>query len=34
VNARVPAAFISTGPVVMELTVGTAVAPDVTIWLK
>jgi uncharacterized protein (TIGR03437 family) len=34
VNARVPAAFIPTGSVVMELTVGTAVAPDVTIWLK
>ena len=34
VNARVPAAFIPTGPVVAELAVGIAVAPDVTIWLK
>jgi uncharacterized protein (TIGR03437 family) len=34
VNARVPAGFIPTGPVAAELTVGTAVAPDLTIWLK
>jgi len=34
VNARVPAAFIPTGPVVAELAVGSAVAPDLTIWLK
>ena len=34
VNARVPAGFIPTGPVVLELAVGTAVAPDLTIWLK
>jgi uncharacterized protein (TIGR03437 family) len=34
VNARVPAGFIPTGPVVAELAVGTAVAPDLTIWLK
>jgi uncharacterized protein (TIGR03437 family) len=34
VNARVPAGFIPTGPVVVELAVGTAVAPDLTIWLK
>jgi uncharacterized protein (TIGR03437 family) len=34
VNARVPAGFIPTGPVVAELAVGSAVAPDVTIWLK
>jgi uncharacterized protein (TIGR03437 family) len=34
VNARVPAGFIPTGPVVAELTVGSAVAPGLTIWLK
>jgi uncharacterized protein (TIGR03437 family) len=34
VNARVPAAFIPTGPVAAELAVGSAVAPDLTIWLK
>jgi uncharacterized protein (TIGR03437 family) len=34
VNARVPSAFIPTGPVVAELAVGSAVAPDLTIWLK
>jgi uncharacterized protein (TIGR03437 family) len=34
VNARVPAGFIPTGPVVAELTVGSAVAPDFKIWLK
>jgi uncharacterized protein (TIGR03437 family) len=34
VNARVPAGFIPTGAVAAELAVGTAVAPDVTIWLK
>jgi uncharacterized protein (TIGR03437 family) len=34
VNARVPAAFIPTGPVVAELAVGSAVAPGLTIWLK
>jgi uncharacterized protein (TIGR03437 family) len=34
VNARVPAGFIPTGPVVAELAVGSAVAPDLTIWLK
>ena len=34
VNARVPAGFIPTGPVLAELAVGSAVAPDLTIWLK
>ncbi len=34
VNARVPAGFIPTGPVAAELAVGSAVAPDLTIWLK
>jgi uncharacterized protein (TIGR03437 family) len=34
VNARVPAAFIPTGPVAVELAVGSAVAPNLTIWLK
>ena len=34
VNARVPAGFIPTGPVVVELAVGSAVAPHLTIWLK
>ena len=34
VNARVPAGFIPTGPVAAELTVGSAVAPRLTIWLK
>ena len=34
VNARVPAGFIPTGPVTAELAVGSAVAPDLTIWLK
>jgi uncharacterized protein (TIGR03437 family) len=34
VNARVPAGFIPTGPVSAELAVGSAVAPDLTIWLK
>jgi uncharacterized protein (TIGR03437 family) len=34
VNARVPAGFIPTGAVAAELTVGSAVAPDITIWLK
>jgi uncharacterized protein (TIGR03437 family) len=34
VNALLPAGFIPTGPVAAELTVGTAVAPDITIWLK
>jgi uncharacterized protein (TIGR03437 family) len=34
VNARVPAGFIPTGPVAAELAVGSAVAPDLTVWLK
>jgi uncharacterized protein (TIGR03437 family) len=34
VNARVPSGFIPTGPVAAELAVGSAVAPDLTIWLK
>jgi uncharacterized protein (TIGR03437 family) len=34
VNARVPAGFIPTGAVTAELAVGSAVAPDLTIWLK
>ncbi len=34
VNARVPAAFIPTGALAAELAVGSAVAPDLTIWLK
>jgi uncharacterized protein (TIGR03437 family) len=34
VNARIPAGFIPTGPVAAELAVGSAVAPDLTIWLK
>jgi len=34
VNLRVPGSFVPSGAVKLELTVGTAVAPDVTVWVK
>jgi uncharacterized protein (TIGR03437 family) len=34
VNLRVPGAFVPSGAVPLELTVGTAVSPDLTIWVQ
>jgi uncharacterized protein (TIGR03437 family) len=34
VNARVPSGFVPRGPAFVELTVGTATAPSITIWLN
>ena len=34
VNLRVPGSYVPSGAVMLELTVGTAVAPDVTVWVK
>jgi uncharacterized protein (TIGR03437 family) len=34
INARVPAGFVPPGQAAVVLTVGTATAPPVTVWLK
>jgi uncharacterized protein (TIGR03437 family) len=34
INARVPSGFVAPGEAAVELTVGTAKAPPITIWLK
>lgn len=34
VNLRVPGGYVPSGAVPLELTVGTAVSPDITIWVK
>jgi uncharacterized protein (TIGR03437 family) len=34
INARVPGGFVAPGATKVELTVGTAVAPATTIWLR
>jgi uncharacterized protein (TIGR03437 family) len=34
VNARVPGSFVPSGPVPLTLAVGTAISPDLTIWLQ
>jgi uncharacterized protein (TIGR03437 family) len=34
INARAPGGFVSAGETAVQLTVGTATAPPITIWLK
>jgi uncharacterized protein (TIGR03437 family) len=34
INARVPGGFVPAGQIAVQLTVGTAAAPPLTIWLK
>ena len=34
INARIPGGFVPGGQIVLQLTVGTAAAPPLTIWLK
>ena len=34
VNLRVPGGYVPSGAVPLELTVGTTVSPDITIWVQ
>jgi uncharacterized protein (TIGR03437 family) len=34
VNVRVPGGYVPSGAVPVELTVGTAISPDMTIWVQ
>ena len=34
INARLPGGFVPSGQVAVELTVGTALSPPISIWLK
>ena len=34
INARIPGGFVAPGEAAAALTVGTATAPPITIWLK